>query len=405
MPAASQLRGRSLSVSLRDRCAIAGIGATSFSRDSQRSVLTLATEAALDAVEDAAMDLAEIDGVICSDYDEVIPTDLAHSLGLDGITYWGTVGSAGAAPCAMIGHAMAAIIAGMASNVLVFRALNGRSGPRFGAASPSVPAKACGGNGTYDEFISPYGLLVPGQMWALIARRHMIEYGSTAADRGAIALACRRHANANPAAMMYGRPLTMDAYLGSRMLTDPLRINDYSLESDGACAVVVTSAERAGDCPQPTVLIRAVAQGTTSEAQPGNFYAAVLRPAVLEQPSRRVAELLYRRAGLGPGDIDVAQFYDCFTISVMIQLEDYGFCARGEGGAFASSGALEPGGRLPITTAGGNLSEAYIHGMTHVLEGVRQMRGTSTSQVAGAETCLVTSAIPTPTSALILRAS
>jgi acetyl-CoA acetyltransferase len=195
----------------------------------------------------------------------------------------------------------------------------------------------------------------------------------------------------------------MDNYLGARMIADPLRLFDFCLETDGACAVVVTSTERARDLRQPPAVIRAVAQGSMPDPQPGMMYPVLMRESITELPARYVADTLYRRAGMGPNDIDVGQFYDCFTITVLLQLEDWGFCKKGDGGPFAASGAIDLGGEIPINTGGGHLSEGYIHGMNHVLEGVRQVRGTSTSQVEGAETCLVTSTPLPPGSALILR--
>jgi acetyl-CoA acetyltransferase len=167
---------------------------------------------------------------------------------------------------------------------------------------------------------------------------------------------------------------------------------------------VVTSTERARDLAKPPALIRAVAQGSLTDPQPGIQFPVVLRETLTTLPAKPTADTLYRRAGLGPGDIDVAQFYDCFTITVLLQIEDYGFCAKGEGGSFVSSGEIELDGRLPINTGGGHLSEGYIHGMNHVVEGVRQVRGESTNQVPGAEVCLVTSTPLPPGSALILRA-
>jgi acetyl-CoA acetyltransferase len=260
-----------------------------------------------------------------------------------------------------------------------------------------------GGGGTFDEFFHPSGLFVPGQVYAMIAQRHMMEYGTTHEQLGAIAVTCRDRANANPSAQMHGRPLDLDGYLAGRWLSRPLRLFDYCLETDGACAVVVTSAERAADGPNPPVLIRAVAQGSGPSVQGGQLNPVLMRDDYLTWPSAHVARTLYQRAGLGPDDIDVAQIYDCFTITVLVQLEDYGFCAKGDGGPFAASGAIGIDGRLPINTGGGHLSEGYIHGMNHIVEGVRQIRGTSTSQVAGAETCLVTAGSPPASSALILR--
>ena len=384
----------------RDRCAIVGIGATDYSAASGRSVLTLATQAARAAITDAGLAPADVDGIVRSEHDEVLPNALSDSLGLDGLTYWSSVGTGGGAPCGMVGQAIGAILSGQATTVLVYRSLNGRSGRRFGQGSGG---RHVGGSGSYDELFGPYGLGVPGQMFALIAQRHMIEFGTTSEHLGHIALACRARAVANPAAQMHGRPLTMDDYLSARPISLPLRLNDFCLETDGACAVVVTGAERASDSPAPPVLIRAVAQGSPRDVQPGLVLPALLRETLTTHPSARVAGTLWRRAGLGPGDIDVAQIYDCFTITVLLQLEDYGFCAKGDGGPFAASGALEVDGRLPLNTAGGNLAEGYLHGLSHIAEGVRQLRGTSTSQVHNAETCLVTSGIPVASSALVLR--
>lgn len=391
----------------RDTCAITGIGATKFSSRSGRSVAALAAEASLAAIDDAGLVPADIDGVVRSDYDTVHHSDIGQWLGLSQLTFWGVTGTGGASPCGMVGQAVAAIMSGQARNVLVYRALNGRSSLRLGkgtAIQQSDGARRVGGRGTLDEFFLPYGLMAPGQLYAMYARRHMLEYGSTADDLANIAMTIRRRANANPAAMMAKRAMSIDDYQQSRMISDPLRLFDYCLESDGACAVVVTAADRASDAPQPRVLVRAVSQGTVPEMQGGKVFPALMRPDLLTNPSRSVGRELYRRAGMGPDEIDVAQVYDCFTITVLLQLEDYGFCARGEGGAFASSGAIDIAGSLPINTAGGNLSEGYIHGMNHIVEGVRQMRGQSTSQVPGAQTCLVTSGAPTMTSAMILRA-
>lgn len=387
----------------RDSCSIVGIGATDFTSNSGRSTLTLATEAALAAIADAGLDVADIDGIIRCEQDAVLHNDLAWSLGLPNLSYWGSTGTGGGAPCGMVGQAVGAVLSGQATNILVFRSLNGRSGVRYGNGQPF--ADRIGGNGSYDEFFMPHGLATPGQMWALLTQRHMHEFGTTAEQLGHIALACRARANANPAAQMHHRTMSMDDYFAARTIASPLRLFDFCLETDGACAVIVSSTERARDCAQPPAMIRAVAQGGPRGLQPGIMFPLLLRESLTTQPSAQVAETLYARAGMGPGDIDVAQFYDCFTPTVLFQLEDYGFCKKGEGGAFAASGALHLDGELPINTAGGNLSEGYIHGLNHIVEGVRQIRGQSTSQVKDAETCLVTSGLPIATSALILRAA
>jgi acetyl-CoA acetyltransferase len=361
----------------------------------------LATEAALAALADAGLSATDVDGIVRCDSDAVRANDLVHTLGIGQLDYFSEVGPGGVGPCAMVGQAVAAIVSGEATTVLVFRSLNGRSGRRFGL-SP-VSSRRVGGNGTYDELFLPYGLLTPGQIFGLLAQRHMLDFGTSEKDLGHIALACRSRANANPRAQMHDRPLTMDEYLAARMISRPLRLFDFCLETDGACAVVVTSAERARDLRQPPALIRAVAQGSLADPQPGIQFPVLLRESLTTLPARPTGQTLYKRAGLGPDDIDVAQLYDCFTITVLLQLEDYGFCPKGEGGPFVSSGEIEPGGRLPINTGGGHLSEGYIHGMNHVLEGVRQVRGESSNQVPDAEVCLVTSTPLPPGSALILR--
>ena len=383
----------------RDRCAVAGIGATDFSRNSGRSDLTLAVQATLAACADAGIAPAEIDGIVRSDMDTVRSNDLAHALGIPELTFWGETGPGGTAPPAMIGLAVGAILSGQARTVLCFRELNGRSGRRYGLGAGATDT--VGGAGTYDEFFLPQGLTTPGQIFALMAQRHAHEFGTRPEQLGRIALACRARANANPAAQMHDRTMTMEDYLASRPIAEPLRLFDFCLETDGAAAVIVTSTERARDLRQPPVTIRGVAQSSIPDPQPGVQFPVLLRESITSLPAQAVARTLYRRAGLGPEDIDVAQVYDCFTITVLMQLEDWGFCKKGEGGPFVESGAIDLGGTIPINTGGGHLSEGYIHGMNHVLEGVRQVRGTSTSQVPGAETCLVTATPLPPGSAVI----
>ncbi|MDT0202686.1 thiolase C-terminal domain-containing protein [Nocardioides sp. AE5] len=383
-----------------DACAIAGIGATAYTKASGVSVTALAAEAALAAVRDAGLEVDDIDGMVRSDYDEVSQAALADTLGIDDLRYWGQTGAGGAAPCAMVGQAVAAIRSGLATTVLVYRALNGRSGRRLGKGVHVEGG--VGGNSTYLELFSPWGMTSPGQFFAMLARRHMEVNGLTPQALAEIAMVCRRRANANPAALMYDRTMTEDDYYSARKIADPLRLFDFCLENDGGAAVVVTTAERARDLAQPPALIRSVTQATGVRVGPGQMYPVLMGESLTELPSRTAAELLYARAGLRPADVDVAQFYDCFTITLLVQLADYGFCRPEEASDFVTSGALDLAGALPVNTAGGQLSESYIHGMNHILEGVRQIRGTSTSQVDGARVSLVTSAPPPGTSALLL---
>ena len=386
----------------RDTMAVVGIGSTDFSKASGRSTLTLATQAALAALADAGIDPSLVDGIVRCDMDTVSPVALGDALGVEDLSYWGDVGPGGSAPAAMVAQAAAAVSAGLASTVVVFRSINGRSGERYGAGYADQPR--AGGSATYEDMFLPYGMQTPGQYFAMVARRHMAEYGTTSETLGRIALACRRHANANPAAQMHARTMTLNDYEASRPLATPLRLFDFCLETDGACAVVVTSAERARDLRQPPVLIRSAAQSGGREAQPGMMFPALLRDSITSWSSKSLGERLFGRAQMTPGDVDVAQIYDCFTITALIQLEDLGFCGEGEAKDFIQDGTLEVGGALPMNTSGGHLSEGYIHGMNHVVEAVRQIRGTSTNQVPNAEVSLVTSAPTTGGSALLLVA-
>jgi acetyl-CoA acetyltransferase len=390
----------------RDKTAVVGIGQTAFLRDSGRSVLSLATESALAALADAGLTPDDVDGIIRCDYDTVTPFSLGASLGVNNLAFWADTGPGGVAPCMMMGIAMGAVLSGQAKAVLAFRSLNGRSEARLGAAVRTAGKETVGGFGTYDEFFQPYGLLTAGQTFALMARRHMLEYGTTPEQLGAVAIACREHANLTPHAQMQSRPMTMDDYLTSRMISTPLRLYDFCLESDGACAVVITSAERARDLAKPAVLIRAVAGGAPPDRRPGEMFPVVTRKDMTDLGGRRAAETLWKRAGVGPHEMDTAQLYDCFTISVILQLEAYGFCAKGEGGPFAASGAIRQGGALPINTGGGHLSEGYVHGMNHIVQAVRQLRGEADMQVPGAELSLVTGGpLPVGSSVVFRRAA
>jgi acetyl-CoA acetyltransferase len=262
--------------------------------------------------------------------------------------------------------------------------------PWAGAAVPSVPA----------AWTRPFGLLRPVDEIALLTRRYLHESGATRDHLANVALAVRRMANANPRALMYERPLTREAYLASRWISEPLCLFDNCLETDGALACVLVSSRRARDCPHPPAHVHAFAQGLPRQAHTMVNYWC---DDPLRGPGWTCAEQLYRRSDIGPAEIPVAQLYDAFTPLVLLSLEAYGFCGRGEGAAFSEDGALEPGGRLPVNTSGGGLSEAYVHGFNLIVEGVRQMRGTSVNQVAGAGACLVTGGEGVPTSALILR--
>jgi acetyl-CoA acetyltransferase len=235
----------------------------------------------------------------------------------------------------------------------------------------------------------------------MLTRRYMHEYGGTRDHLANVALAFRKHANRNPNATMYEKVITREDYMDARWISEPLCLFDNCLETDGALACVLVSADRAKDLPHPPVYIHSAAQGLPPQHQTMiNFF----NDDPLMGPSWAAAGQLWGGADFSPADVKVAQIYDAFSPLIPLSLEGYGFCARGEGGSFTDDGALEwPDGRLPTNTAGGGMSEAYVHGFNLVLEGVRQMRGTSTSQVDGADSCLVTSGEGVPTSALLLR--
>ncbi|WP_210321237.1 thiolase C-terminal domain-containing protein [Aquibium microcysteis] len=332
--------------------------------------------------------------------DNTRPAAIIAALALKDVGFCADVGVGGGAPAAMVGTAAAAIMSGQARHVLVYRSLNGRSQGRLGAAI--APRTEAGGLGSYDEFFTPYGLLTAPQSFALIAQRHRSLYGTTDAQFGATAILCRNNANRTPHAQMFGKPLDMDQYLASRMISTPLRLFDCCLETDGAAAVVVTSSERARDLRQPPALVRATAQAGASGMSGGMMFPSITWTEPTEVAASNVARQLWSRAGLGPREIDVAQIYDCFTITILLQLEAYGFCAAGEAGPMVESGAVSATGRMPINTDGGNMSGGYIHGLNHIVEGVRQIRGTASVQKADAQTCLVTSGPVGMSSALVL---
>ncbi|MGH7859510.1 MAG: thiolase C-terminal domain-containing protein, partial [Candidatus Binatia bacterium] len=286
--------------------------------------------------------------------------------------------------------------------VVVYRAIAMGQFRRFGRALAAESAKP------WDaelSFALPFGLLNATIGMGLLVRRHMHLYGTTTRQLGAVAVTFRRHANRNRKAIMRGKPMTLEDHERSRMIAEPFRLLDCCLESDGACAVVLTSAERARDLRRPPVTVMGAAQGMGPRAGLGAWASHYLPDEDYATGwTRTVAEDLYRMAGVGPEDVDVAQIYDHYSGMVILQLEDFGFCKRGEGGPFVESGAIAgPEGRLPVNTAGGSLSEAYIHGLNHVVEGVKQLRGTSTCQARDPEICLVSSGSGIPTSAVLLR--
>ncbi|GAA4724707.1 lipid-transfer protein [Phytohabitans rumicis] len=381
--------------------AIAGIGATEFSKDSGRSELRLAVEAVRAALADAGLSPSDVDGLATFTMDSNLEIAVARELGLPQLTFFSQIGYGGGAACAVVQQAAMAVATGVAEVVVCYRALNERSGRRFGQVSRAV-AGAPTSSGVDAGWHYPMGLATPAAMVAMVARRYQHEYGAGSEDFGRVAVADRRHAATNPHAWFYGRPITLADHQASRWIAEPLRLLDCCQESDGAVALVVTSAARARDLPRPPALVCAAAQGSGPDQYVMTSYYRDDLPGLPEMGV--VAQQLWRQSGFAPDDVRVAVLYDHFTPYVLIQLEELGFCPRGEARHFIADGAIELGGRLPINPHGGQLGEAYIHGMNGIAEAVRQVRGTAANQVAGAGPVLVTAGTGVPTSGLILSA-
>ena len=384
---------------LAGTAAIAGIGATEFSKNSGRSELRLAVEAVTAALADAGLTAADVDGLVTFTMDGNAEIAVARELGIRELRFFSQIGYGGGAACATVHQAAMAIAAGTADVVVCYRALNERSGRRFGqvsVAAVTMPTSSGIDNGWH----YPMGLGTPAATVAMMAQRYMHTYGATSEDFGAVTVADRLHAAANPAAWFYQRPITLADHQASRWIVEPLRLLDCCQESDGAVAVVVTSLERARDLRRPPAVVEAAAQGSgPDQFTMTSFY----RDDMTGLPEMGVvARQLWQQSGIGPADVRTAVLYDHFTPYVLMQLEELGFCPRGEARHFIADGAIEIGGRLPLNTHGGQLGEAYIHGLNGIAEGVRQVRGSSVNQVPGDGPVLVTAGTGVPTSGLIL---
>jgi len=378
---------------IRDRTAIVGIGRTRFAKHLDGSEKQLACEAIVAALDDAGIDASEVDAFASYTMEVTEEVEIAKNIGAGDVTFFGRIGYGGGGGCATVGHLAMAIATGQAQVGVAWRSRKRGSGGRpWANTAVQLPTPA--------QWTRPWGLLRPADEIAMLTRRYFYEYGATRDHLANVALACRAHANRNPEALMFDRPLTRDDYMTSRWIAEPLCLFDNCLETDGALACVVVSAERARDCRQPPVYVHAFAQGLPRQHHTMVSYWS---DDPLGAPARVCAQRLWAGADFGPADVKVAQIYDAFSTLVPLSLEGYGFCGRGEGGPFTDDGNIELGGRLPVNTSGGGLSEAYVHGFNLITEGVRQVRATSTAQVEGANTCLVTSGDGVPTSALLLR--
>jgi acetyl-CoA acetyltransferase len=357
---------------LRDKYAIVGVGNTEYGKLPGRSSYSLNIEAIKNALDDAGLSVKDVDGVLCkypsSNFENLYSAKIAQQLGIYPKLI-ATIDQAGASNISLITYAAMAIEAGMCEVVVCSYGDNPLT------RTKSHYSKPRGEQG-------PFGLFGTPASYAMITQRHMYEYGTTSEQLGAIAVACRKHASLNPNAF-FQKPMTIEDHQNSRMLADPLRLFDCCPITDGGAAVIVTSAERAKSLRRKPVYISGFGQSHISKEVP-------YRKNLHESGAKRSAEQAYKMAGLSPQDVDVAQIYDCYTITALMTLEEYGFCKKGEGGAFVENGRIEIGGELPVNTAGGLLSETGMPGMQLIVEGVRQLRGEcGERQVNDANVCIV----------------
>ena len=382
---------------VKDETAVVGIGQTKLGKGLPDTELSLACQAISLALDDAGIAPSAVDGLASFTMEPNREVDVARSVGLGDITFFSQVGFGGGAGCGVVGHAAMAVATGQCETVVAWRA-------RKRADAASRPwAQAAARIADSGQWTRPFGIIRPVDEIAMLTRRYMYDFGATRDHLANVAIAFRKHAARNPNSTMGHKPLTRDDYMNARWISEPLCLFDNCLETDGALAVVITSAERARDLRQPPALIHSFAQGLPRQHQTMTNY---FTDDPLRGPAWTAAQRLWANADVGPADVQVAQLYDAFSPLIPLSLEGYGFCERGEGGPFTDNGNIEwPAGRLPVNTAGGGMSEAYVHGFNLVLEGVRQIRGTSTSQVEGAQVSLVTSGEGVPTSAILFTSA
>ena len=352
---------------LRDKYCIVGVGETEYSRASGRTTRAMAVEAIRRAILDAGLTAGDVDGMM--DYqggDSTLASHVAPDLGIR-LNFFMDVVGGGSSTEALIGLAMGAIEVGMCNTVAIYRSMNGYSEFRIGGTGARAAQPVRG----LDLAQVPFGMRSAGQNFAPTFLRHMYEYGTTSEQVAHVKVAHSKHASQNPKALLKDR-VTVQDVVGSRWIVKPLHLLDCCLETDNATCLIVTSAERARDCRHRPVSIMGVA-GRVSKPRIDFHWA--------HGPITRVAgyyakDIVFGQAGVGPDAVDITGSYDAFTFTTMLQLEEYGFCKKGEGGQYVSSGVIELGGRRPNNTAGGHLCEGYTHGMSMVIENVRQLRGT-----------------------------
>ncbi len=350
---------------LRDKYAIVGVGETPYVRGSGRTTRALGVEAVRNAMADAGLDNTEVDGMLSySSGDSTFAPFIAGDLGIRLNFYMDCFGG-GSSTEALIGIAMGVIEAGMCKTVAVFRAMNGYSQVRIGGTGARSAAPIVG-----DQIHQrAYGWQSAGQMFAPTFMRHMYDYGTTPEQIAMVKVIHSEHASNNPKAY-YKQRYTVDDVVNSRIIVKPLHLLDCCVETDNATCIIVTRAERARDCRHHPVLIQAVAGRVNKPRMDLHYQAGPISTVA----GHYAKDILWPNAGVGPEDIDITGSYDAFTFTTMLQLEDYGFCKKGEGGDYVSNGTMRLGGARPNNTSGGHLCEGYTHGMNMVIENTRQLR-------------------------------
>ena len=361
-------------MSVSGKYAIVGVGESDVGQKLGRSGMSLQLQAITRALTDSGLDKSAVDGVLGRASGGLAPNFsavLAERLGIKP-TYTSDIALSGASSASMILAAVAALEAGYCTTVLCVN----------GDAQTGRAERGGGPKSWIEDFERPFGFIGAPVSYALPAQRHMYEYGTTSEQFGAIAVACRKHASLNPNAT-FRELITIADHQASRMIADPYHLLDCCPNTDAAGAVIITSAERARNLRQPPVYLLGLGQENShADVQ----YAKPMTATAMQGASRQA----YAMAGLGPKDIDVAELYDCFTYVVLVTLEDYGFCKKGEGGSFVEGGRIELGGELPVNTGGGLLSQGHATGFLHITEGATQMRGAAGArQVANAQTAIV----------------
>jgi len=388
--------------SISKNAAIVGIGISGFSEDSGKTELRMTCECIRDALDDAGLVPPDVDGIIKHTDDATDEHSVTSAMGMGNLTYFGETRWYGA-PCAMILRAAIGVTTGTANYVVVYRAVNGASKRRMGTSSRNMTQLDTGDllQWTYH---APFGLTSEAGRVAMTVRRYMHDYGINSDLFGWVTTVCREHGAKNPQGMFHNKPTTFEEYLTSKVIVDPLRLMDCHGESDCAVAMVVTTAEKAEKLKQkPVYILGATQSQVAGTEEKKGFYSSETSglPEIGDMGKR-----LFAMAGVAPKDVKVAELDDSYAPLVPMELEELGFCGRGEGASFCEGGdRIRLGGQIPINTSGGSLGEGHIYGMNHIVQAVRQIRGTSTAQVEGADVALVATGAGGPASGLILGGS